>query len=329
MGTDLKTAFLLTAGIGSRLAPHTDHKPKPSLPFLGLPLMDYGFYLTQKSNFKNYLFNLHHLPEKLLVDVNKLKPLMNECHLLDEKKELLGSGGAIWNARDILKDKECFLIANGDEILIPQNIDIFDKLIEHFKRNQSLCTLLTCDHPELLKSLKPVWTDEASNLLGFGSEPINKDSLPEHYTGYKVFSSRIFDFLPEGNSHIFYDVLVKAIKNGEKVNTFKIDHCHWYETGNFKSFVLASRECLLHHLSYINEVHHFYGNTMELIKKDDDLLYKPSSLKLPHSFSWSGTVALGPNSIVEDNVHLNNTFLESNAHIKANSSLKNQFVLAN
>lgn len=330
MGQKINPAFLLTAGIGSRLAPHTDKKPKPCLPFLGLPLMNYGFYLAQQAGFRDYLYNLHHLPKLLRTQISKLQPLAKSFSAQDETLELLGSGGAIWNARSNLKKSDFFLIANGDEVLIPQDHKVLSQLQQSFSRSDALCTLLVCDHPDLLKTLKPVWINSENNVLGFGMDKPSKDAIPVHYTGYKVFSSRIFDHLPEGTSNIFYEVLVKAIVHGEKVNVHKINDCHWHETGNFDSFLEASKKCLLEDLEYFNHLHMYYHQTeMELVSENKNLLYKPKKLSLPSCLNWSGTVCLAPNTNLGTNITLHNVFTEEGSSINDNTLLNDQFVLLN
>ncbi|MCJ8275441.1 MAG: NDP-sugar synthase [Bdellovibrionales bacterium] len=331
MGTDLKTAFLLTAGIGSRLAPHTHKKPKPSLPFLGLPLMSYGFYLLQKAAFKDYLFNLHHLPELMKNCAEGHASMMDHYEFMDETKALLGSGGGIWNARQYLKEKDFFLIANGDEVFIPQNDKVISNLTEHFKNTGALCTLLTCDHPDLVTKLKPVWFDEKGNLIGFAgnsSRASSPNAKAQHYTGYKAFSPRIFDYLPEGESHIFYEVLIGAKDKGETINCFKIDSCHWYETGNFNGFMEASQKVLSSDIDYLIKVHQFYNQDMELLKLGDHLLWKEKQLNLPNDFSWTGTVSLSPGVSIGQNVHLENVSVDKGSIIPDQTNLKDQFIFA-
>lgn len=241
MGGALSLCFLLCAGKGTRLRPYTEKTPKPCLPFLDLPLAYYGFYLACLGGFDNFLLNKHYLPEQIEDLAKRLSGLANKIDVIDETAELLGSGGAIWNARDIIAKHDYFMIANGDEVLFPQNDNIIKKLTQQFQADSSLCTLLTCDHPELLKSLKPVWVNSQGQVRGFGMRKPDEEVRPVHYTGYKIFSHRILDFLPLGESNIFYDVLIKAIANGENITTLHLKNASWYETGTVESFLSASK----------------------------------------------------------------------------------------
>ena len=237
VGGTLSLCFILAAGIGSRMKPFSKKLPKPCLPFINLPLMNYGFYLAKKAGFNRFLLNTHHLPEKLKFYAKKLQARCSSLHISTED-QLLGSGGALWKARKFLEKEDYFLVANGDSLLIPGDDRGFPNGFVSFKKRGTFAALLTCDHPEILKSLKPVWADRRGNILGFGEKLPGKDRIPVfqshgesndfigdtyekdglkplHYTGYKVFSRKIFDFLPEGPSHIFSDVLTKAMASGK------------------------------------------------------------------------------------------------------------------
>ena len=188
--------------------------------------------------------------------------------------------------------------------------------------------MLLCPHPDLFNGLKPAWIDDNQRVVGFGLDKPCGSPLPLHYTGYKVFSSRIYDFLSPGVSNIFYDVLVKAIAKSEVVNAHIIKECHWHETGNFDSFVKASRASLTEDLDYFNQLHKYFNNTeMELIESDKNLLYKPKDLVLPSDFQWKGVVSLAPATKIGKSVMLENVSGDKNAIISDNTNLKNQFLL--
>ena len=56
-------AFLLAAGIGSRLRPITDTIPKCMLPIAGRPLLDIWLDAFDRAGVNEVLVNLHHLPD--------------------------------------------------------------------------------------------------------------------------------------------------------------------------------------------------------------------------------------------------------------------------
>ena len=65
-------AFLLTAGLGTRLHPITHTIPKCLVPIAGKPLINWWFESMQKAGVTEVLINLHHLPDMVMAHVNAL-----------------------------------------------------------------------------------------------------------------------------------------------------------------------------------------------------------------------------------------------------------------
>jgi mannose-1-phosphate guanylyltransferase len=249
-------SLLLSAGLGTRLRPYTNVLPKPCIPFWGLPMMYYSLYLLKKANCLDVTINLHHLPEKIKAMTTAKELADFRFHFSLEEERPLGSGGALYHAQNYLQDCDHFFAINGDEVMIPSTPEILNHLQEHHERQHALATLLVTDHPDLLKTLKPVWINREGLVRGFGLKPTTTEELrPVHYTGYKIFQQRILKQLPEGESNIFYDILVAAMKNGEKVSVL-FDRTAWWETGNFDSLVSAIGQIIdsSDHQKYIQDI---------------------------------------------------------------------------
>lgn len=237
-------ALLLCAGLGTRLRPYTNSLPKPAIPFFGLPLCYYSLYLLRKINCLDVTVNLHHLPKKLqtLLKTNELADFKFSYSHEDDK--IMGSGGALYYAKNFLQSADSFFAINSDEVMIPPTTEVLNDLKNHHQKTKSLATLLVTDHPDLLKTLKPVWINQEGVVRGFGDKPQTSEPLrPVHYTGYKIFSKEVLPLLPSGESHIFHDTLVPAMKNGALVNTHFIE-CRWWETGSFANLLTATSDVI-------------------------------------------------------------------------------------
>lgn len=285
--------------------------------------------MARQAGLEHFLFNEHHLPDRLEVAVGKLQPYCKSIQFLDEKQKILGSGGALWNARKELAQADAFVIANGDEILIPPNKAVLAELLKKFHRDQALCTILTCEHADLLKTLKAVWVDEHGHVRGFGMKAPADKLKPVHYPGYMVFSPRIFNFLPEGESNIFYEVLVKAIAQGETVSTYHLSQSAWYETGNFADLLNASKDIVENHWDYLQNVHSYFGQALAktLNSKNESLIHHRDQ-KIPPSLQWSGLCALGKNVQVGESVSLKDALVLDRVALPAHSSYSDQFVIS-
>jgi mannose-1-phosphate guanylyltransferase len=101
-------AFLLTAGLGTRLLPLTQTTPKCLIDIAGRPLIDWWFDAMEKAEVTEVLINLHHLPEQVQAHVNALNTPIKVHFYFEET--LLGSAGTLKKNYDFVKKEDCFFI---------------------------------------------------------------------------------------------------------------------------------------------------------------------------------------------------------------------------
>ena len=90
---DAVRAMIVAAGLGTRLRPLTDLRPKPALPVRGLPLIAYQLALLAQHGVDEVVINLHHLPEQLMEAAQRWCPAGMSLRFSHEP-ELLDTGGA-------------------------------------------------------------------------------------------------------------------------------------------------------------------------------------------------------------------------------------------
>lgn len=240
-------AFLLAAGLGTRLRPVTELYAKPAVPFLNVPLLFWSLELVQQFKPSSYVINLHHLPQTV-------KDLMKSPAVADlnpkwslEFEAPLGSGGALVFAesRGILIDDD-LIVANADEVILPIDKNATTRLIDVHRRSGAIATLLTMNHPDAGTKFGGVWHDGAGTVYGFGRDrsvyPQAKGAL--HYVGLILLNKRVLKYLPKtGESNLLYDGLLSAIQAGEKVMAHQ-EELFWQETGNAHDFLEATSAAL-------------------------------------------------------------------------------------
>lgn len=244
-------AFLLAAGLGTRLRPITDQYAKPAVPFLNVPLLFWSLELVRELTPSSCIINLHHLPKTVqnLSAAYPMAQLTAEKNLIWslENPAPLGSGGALAfaNQQNLLRDDE-IIVANADEVILPITSGALSRLQETHGKSGAIATLLTMSHPDAGTKFGGVWHDGTGNVFGFGRDrllyPKAKGAL--HYVGVLLLHRRALKYLPEtGESNLLYDGLLTAIKDGEKV----MAHCEelfWQETGNPHDFLEATSAAL-------------------------------------------------------------------------------------
>lgn len=132
-------AFILAAGLGTRLRPWTLENPKALVPVGGVPMLERVIINLRNQGFSKIVVNVHHFASKI-VDFLDSRDFGVEISVSDESDRLLDTGGALLHARDLLAgDNEPFLIHNVD---ILSNADLASLMQAH-ERNQKLGALST------------------------------------------------------------------------------------------------------------------------------------------------------------------------------------------
>jgi MurNAc alpha-1-phosphate uridylyltransferase len=106
-------AMILAAGRGERMRPLTDHTPKPLLPVLNKPLIEYHIERLAEAGYQDLVINTHHLGEYIRSHLGRGDRFKTTIHYSDEQPEALETGGGIFQALPFFGN-EPFLVINGD-----------------------------------------------------------------------------------------------------------------------------------------------------------------------------------------------------------------------
>ncbi len=232
-------AMILAAGYGTRLWPLTADRTKPAIPFLGRPLVGYVAEYLASFGVRDVAVNLHHQPESVreaLGDGSRFGVNLKYVH----EPEILGTSGALDNARDILVG-ETFVVINGKIIT---DIDLA-KAIETHRNAGALATLVLRANP-LRERFSVVQTNNGL-VTGFGGMPAatasseeNSDDPPLMFTGIQILDPRVFDYIPRRVfSHSTTDVYPQAIANGERI-VAHVANGAWYELSTINRYLEIS-----------------------------------------------------------------------------------------
>jgi mannose-1-phosphate guanylyltransferase len=157
-------AFLLAAGIGSRLRPITDTVPKCMVPVGGQPLLGIWLDAFDRAGVDEVLVNLHHLPDvvRRYLEGRAGTPAVRASF----EPELLGSAGTLAANRAWVEGEEMFLACNAD------NLTDFDlrSLVETHRKHGEMATL-TVFHSDRPSAGGVVELDAAGTVTGFAEKP--------------------------------------------------------------------------------------------------------------------------------------------------------------
>ncbi len=231
--------MILAAGFGTRLFPLTIDRTKPAIPFLGKPLVGYVAEYVAKFGFRDVVVNLHHQPNSVKKALGDGEKFGVKIHYTTEEPKILGTAGALDNARHLLEN-ETFLIVNGKIIT---DIDI-TKAVETHKKSGALATMVLKENP---KRERFTIVETKDNLItGFGDfpKPLNSQlstlDSPLMFTGIHILEPRVFDYIPRG---VYSDIVPTfynpAIKNGEEIAAH-ITHGSWFELSTIPRYLEIS-----------------------------------------------------------------------------------------
>lgn len=135
-------AFLLAAGLGTRLRPITDTLPKCLVEIDGAPLLDIWLDALAKAGVEEVLLNTHHLPHRVREHLQR-GPGRPPVRLVQEDV-LLGSAGTLLHNRDFVAGEEMFLAINAD------NLTDFDlgRLVDAHRAGDDIATLTVFRAPD-------------------------------------------------------------------------------------------------------------------------------------------------------------------------------------
>jgi mannose-1-phosphate guanylyltransferase len=157
-------AFLLAAGVGSRLRPITDTVPKCLVPIGGRALLGVWLDAFAASGIDEVLINLHHLPHAVnaYLESRSEPPRVRTFF----EPELLGSAGTLLANRDWVSDEEMFLTCYADNLT---NFDLYT--LVRAQREHSPVATLTAFHSKEPSAGGVMETDGTGRLTGFAEKP--------------------------------------------------------------------------------------------------------------------------------------------------------------
>lgn len=308
--------MLLAAGEGTRLRPYTLTLPKPAIPFLTIPLAGHALNFLGDLEIEKLVVNTFYLPKEIHRLFHTLPYKAKSLHFSDEVGQILGSGGGLGKAREHFQKQDAFIMMNGDEVILPKDLKIMKKAVEHHRSQGNLATLMVMDHPGAGTQFGGVWTDANNKVLGFGKSPIPGASKAWHFVGVQILSDKVFQFIPtEGESNILYDALTAGLQQGLSVEAFPFE-CSWFETGNPIDFLEASEKCLGYLAGDESSQKRSLKNALATYALEEtelsvsaeclSLIAKSAQVQNPKT---KGIFCAGPGTVVESNCELTNVIV--------------------
>lgn len=191
-------AFILAAGLGTRLRPLTDSKPKALIEINSKTLLEFTITRLLKFGFDEIIINVHHFANQIVRFLEIKKNFGVKISISDETDLLLDTGGGLKKASWFFNDNKPFLIHNVDVIT---DIDL-NRLYKFHLENSSVATLAAQNR----KSSRYFLFDKEKNLCGWKNVKTGESKLarndsealePFAFSGIQIVSPAILDWIPD------------------------------------------------------------------------------------------------------------------------------------
>jgi mannose-1-phosphate guanylyltransferase len=201
-------AMILAAGKGTRVRPITHTIPKPLIPILQKPVMEFLLELLRQHGFTQVMVNVSHLAEEIesyFRDGQRFGVEIGysfEGRIVDGELvgEALGSAGGLRKIQDFNPFFDgTFVVLCGDALI---DLDLTSVIKQH-KEKGALATVVTKSVPkESVSSYGVVVTDEKNRILSFQEKPSVEEALSTKInTGIYIFEPEIIDYIPPNQKY--------------------------------------------------------------------------------------------------------------------------------
>jgi NDP-sugar pyrophosphorylase family protein len=227
-------AMVLAAGIGSRLRPLTDTRPKALVEIGGRTMLEVTLSRLRSFGIHDVIINVHHFAG-MVVDYLKTNDNFGmRIEISDESDLLLDTGGGLKKAAWFFeKDEESFVLHNVDVI---STIDLAAMTRFH-QEHQPLATLAV----QTRKTSRYLFFDENLHLCG-RSPAADPNKISLGFAGIHIISPAIFPMMTEEGVFSIIPSYLRLAAEGVHILGFRADDAYWRDLGKVENIELAERD---------------------------------------------------------------------------------------
>jgi NDP-sugar pyrophosphorylase family protein len=220
-------AMVLAAGLGTRLRPLTDGRPKALVTVAGRTLLDICLARLRSFGVSEVIVNTHHYSEMIVAYLHAHNNFGMRIEVSPEP-DLLDTGGGLKHVAAFFLDPPSpspFLLHNVDVV---STVDLADLVRFHTERN-AVATLAV----QHRATSRPLLFDTDGQLRGRldPASPAPAGLSPLAFAGIHVLSPRIFAALSENGTFSIIDAYIRLASQGESILACTADGAYWRDLG--------------------------------------------------------------------------------------------------
>ncbi|WP_077370017.1 sugar phosphate nucleotidyltransferase [Anaerosalibacter sp. Marseille-P3206] len=298
-------AVIMSGGKGTRLRPLTCNIPKPMVPIMNKPVMEYSVNLLKSYGIEDIAVTLHYMPSSIIDYFGNGEQFGVKMNYYIEESPL-GTGGSVKNAEEFLDST--FLVVSGDAFT---NMD-FQKALDFHKKKKSKATLVLKREPIPLE-YGVVITDENGRITRFLEKPswgeVFSDTIN---TGIYILEPEVLDYYKKGENFDFSkDLFPRLLKDNVPMYGYVTEE-YWNDIGDINSYIKT-------HEDLLNKRVHADFKSEEI----EDGIWVGDGTLIERGVQIIPPVYIGKNCIIKNGTVLDSdTVIGDNSYIDNNCSLK-------
>jgi len=230
-------AMVLAAGLGTRLRPLTDDRPKALVEVAGRTLLEVTLTRLRDFGIREVIVNTHHFAEMIPAYLEKHGNFGMRIEISHEEV-LLDTGGGLKQVAWF------FLEGNSNEPFLLHNVDVLStidlgRMVESHWQQSALATIAVQDR----RTSRPLLFDQCGQLKARAGQTAPPDGMQAlAFSGIHVISPQIFPLLTETGVFSIVDAYLRLSAQGEKIRAFRADEYKWRDLGRPDSIAAAAQE---------------------------------------------------------------------------------------
>jgi mannose-1-phosphate guanylyltransferase len=228
-------AMILAAGLGTRLRPLTDQRPKALVEVAGRPLLEITLARLRAFGVRDVIINVHHFPD-MICEYLQTHDNFGMRIAVSREEVLLDTGGGLKKAAHFFLED-----ANGlEEPFILHNVDVIStidlrRMAQFHSENQALATLAVKDR----ETDRYLLFNEQLQLCGrrSGRSEINEWVRPSQqvqalaFSGIHVISPRMLAMMTEEGAFSIITSYLRLAAEGKRILAFRANKYYWRDLG--------------------------------------------------------------------------------------------------
>ena len=229
----VRTAFVLGAGLGTRLRPLTARRPKPLIPVVNRPLIAHTFDRLLDESIESLVVNTHWAAEAYAAAFPEASYCGVPLDFREEKPDVLETAGGIKNVEDLLWE-EPFIVHNGD---ILTDLPLRRALGHHVASGNEVTLILRSKDGPL-----QIAFDESSGRIADIGGRLDPAREPRFlFTGISIVQPKFLRRIPPATKIGVVPIFCEMIRAGAKLGGIVIDDGHWWDLGTREQYLAVHR----------------------------------------------------------------------------------------